>query len=395
MEISNIRKEIRDSKIYLVVDVISNHSKSTELWFSTDLQYKDWLSADVYDAFLVASVYYAMYYGEDIVIRGNVNKNIYRNLIDYIIPTIKSLRPTFKVISIIVDGFNNAKKIDNKIIGTGFSGGVDSFSTIIDRYEKESDVDYKINCLFFFNVGQYQNTKGIPNIDKALEFYHNSEPLANELNIPFVFLNTNLFDFYLPDWEYDAGPFCRASCILVFQAALRRYYVSGSNHYIQQNSSIDKHIDDVTDGFIYYMLSPENLTIILDGNQYYRSKKIENIIGYGYVQRNLNVCVNNTINIQTDKNCSVCHKCTRTLIILESLNKLEDFKDVFNLDKYKKIAFKNKCRISLENKKGAYATENYNYAKAHGIKMPSRFIAWCYLFPSRVISRISRVFNVR
>lgn len=394
MEISNIRKEIHDKTVYLKTDIKCGFSSSKELWFSTDVQYRDWITDDAYDSFMIAAVYAAMYYGEDIVIKGGVNKSIYRNLIDYIIPVIKSLHPDFKTISVSVDHFTNSFKSADNIIGTGFSGGVDSFSTIIDRFENEKDIDYKINSLFFFNVGQYRNSDGLPSKDKAIEFYDNSKLLADELGLPYIFLDTNLFDFYLPHWEYDAGPMCRTCSILVFQRVLKKYYVSGSNHYLQQNSSIDKHLDDVSDEFIYYMLSPDNLEIILDGNQYYRSQKIQNIANFDYVRRNLNVCVNNSINVLKDKNCSICHKCLRTLIILESLGELKSFENVFDLKKYSKRAFSYKCRISLENGKGAFATENYNFAKSHGVYMPSKLVAWCYLFPERFGARIKRLLNV-
>lgn len=53
-------------------------------------------------------------------------------------------------IPIHVKGFANAEKLKHLHVGTGFSGGVDSFSTIIDNFENENDLDYKIDSLFFF-----------------------------------------------------------------------------------------------------------------------------------------------------------------------------------------------------------------------------------------------------
>lgn len=387
MEISNIRKEFKDSKVYLIADIQCNFSKNKQLWFNVDKYYEDWLTDDVYDAFLVETIYMAMFYNENIEIRGNISKKIYRNLTDYIIPVINSLNPDFKIIKIKANGFSNCIKTDANLIGTGFSGGVDSFSTIIDKYEIETDPEYRINTLFFFNIGQYQGRSHQTRLTKALQFYNNSLEFAREINLPYIFMDSNMFDFYLPHWEYDAGPLCRIASILVFQRAISRYYISGSNHYLQQNSSTEKHLDDVTDEFIYSMLSPDGIDIILDGNQYFRSQKVEKLVNYEYAKKHLNVCVNGNINVQVDKNCSICHKCLRTLIILESLGKLNDFSHVFHLDKYSSVSYINKCWISLQDGKGAYATENAAFARKHGIRLPSKVIAWLYLFPSRFKSK--------
>ncbi len=303
-------------------------------------------------------------------------------------PVIHSLRPQFKIVSIDICGFGDADKSTAKIIGTGFSGGVDSFSTIIDKYEIEKYLEYKLNTLFFFNVGQYPGKNAEIRLKKALQHYNNSKALCEEINLPFVFLDSNMFEFYLPQWEYDAGPLCRISSILALQRGITRYYISGSNHYLQQNSSVDKQLDDVTDEFIYTMLSPVGMEIILDGNQYYRSDKIRRISQYDYVKRHLNVCVNSNIDVQKEKNCSVCHKCLRTLIVLESYGLLDQYKAVFNLDKYKEVSYRNKCYLSLQDGHGAFATENARIAHENGIKMPSKLNAWLYLLPYRIKKKL-------
>ena len=62
-------------------------------------------------------------------------------------------------VPIKVKGFADAKKMDTLHVGTGFSGGVDSFSTLADNFFGEEDPEYKIDTLFFFHVGQYGNVK--------------------------------------------------------------------------------------------------------------------------------------------------------------------------------------------------------------------------------------------
>lgn len=384
MKISNLRIESVDGKAYLKADFECGFSKVDSLWFNVDERYSSWLTADVYDAFMVEAVFLGMYHHEDIEIDGYVSKKLHKNLIQYIIPVIKSMNPSYTVVNITVKGYRDCEKSCDNIVGTGFSGGVDSFSTIVDKFELEKDKEDRINTLFFFNVGQYPGKTHEDRLKRGLLYYNNSLMFAEEICLPYVFMDSNMFQLYLPEWEYDAGPMCRISSILVFQKSLTKYYLSGSNHYLQQNSSINKHLDDVTDAFIYYMMSPAGLEIILDGNQYYRSEKLHNIMPYEYVHRHLNVCVNSSINVLKEKNCSMCHKCLRTLSVLESLDALDDFKDVFNLEVYRKISYRYKCEMRLKYGKDAFSTENINFALAHGKSMPSLSQARYYLWSRKI-----------
>lgn len=388
MKISNIRIVEREGRSFLTTDFTCGFSDGKLLWFALDSQYADWFATDVYDAFLVEAIYMAMYYGEDIEIDGYVSKRLYKNLTEYMMPFIKSVKTDFKLVNIRVKGFKEAEKKGKNIIGTGFSGGVDSFSTIICRYEHEQDPEYKINCLFFFNLGQYPGKTAKERYINAVEHYKNSKRFSDEVGLPFVFLDSNMFDYYLPEWEYDAGTLCRISAILALQRAITKYYIAGSYHYLQQNTSETKHLDDIGDSFIYYLVSPAKTEIILDGGQLYRSDKVVQLSNYKPATRHLNVCVNPDLDLSREKNCSICHKCLRTLIDLESLEKLDEFSDVFDLDKYRSVVREFKCRMVLNKDKEAFAKGNYEFAVAHGQRFPSKFVAWLYLFPIRLKSRL-------
>lgn len=388
MKISNIRKIEKEGRSFLTVDFQCGFSSNKLLWFAVDSKYSDWLATDVYDAFLVEAVYMAMYYGEDIEVDGPVSKRLYKNLTEYMMPFIKSLKTDFKLVNVKVKGYKKEDKNGLNIVGTGFSGGVDSFSTIICRYENESDPEYKINCLFFFNLGQYPGKTASDRYQNAMDHFENSKRFADEVGLPFVFLDSNMFDYYLPEWEYDAGTLCRIAAILALQRAITKYYIAGSYHYLQQNTSETKHLDDIGDSFIYYLVSPSNTEIILDGGQFYRSDKVVQLSDYRPAMRHLNVCVNPNLDLSKEKNCSICHKCLRTLIDLDSIGKLEDFCSIFDLDKYHSALMEFKCRLVFNKDKEAFANSNYNFAVAHGKKFPSKIAAWFYLFPIRVKSRL-------
>ena len=195
-----------------------------------------------------------------------------------------------------------------------------------------------------------------------------------------------------PHWEYDAGALCRACAILVFQRVIRIYYLSSSFQYLEKNQ-FDKYstLEQLADSFIYYWLSTKNTQIILDGGQYTRVQKIDRIKDYKYLRKHLNVCVNNSIDVRKDKNCSICHKCCRTLLPLESLGILNEFKGVFDINKYKKKSWQFKCIEVVNYVKQPYSRENVDFAKAHGITMPSRPIAYIYNIVYKVKEKIGRI----
>ncbi len=392
MKLSNIRIEDTETHSYLTVDIECGFSTSKSLWFSVSENYKNWLTNDVYDAFMIAAVWPCMCYKEDIIIEGYVSKKLYKNLTSYVIPLIKSLRPDYECIDIKVKGFKCAYKDNSDKVGTGFSGGVDSFSTLINKFEKEEDIEYKINTLFFFHIGQYGNINNKNTEANALKHYKSSKRYADEVRLPYVYMNSNMFEFYRPEWEYDAGPLCRIASILVFQRKLCRYYVSGSYHYQQiKDFETYHHLDDIADPFIYIMLSPENLDIILDGSQYYRYEKTKLLVEYEPAQRYLEVCVSGNLDKYNRKNCSVCHKCNRTLIVLDASGKLDLFSNVFDIDKYKAQRDIYLSVSKMQYHKNPFAKENYDYAKSHGIKVPNKFQATITLFIYRFRNLIKRI----
>ena len=81
IKLSNLRFEQNVAFKYgkpqarIVCDIEADFTDVKQLWFSVDNEYGGWLTDDVYDAFLVAMLYPAMYYGEDVEVCGNVTKS--------------------------------------------------------------------------------------------------------------------------------------------------------------------------------------------------------------------------------------------------------------------------------------------------------------------------------
>lgn len=91
-------------------------------------------------------------------------------------------------------------------------------------------------------------------------------------------------------------------------------------------------------------------------------------------QKYLNVCI-----LEKDGNggnCSRCTKCARTIITLEAMGKLEQFKDVFDLDVWHKEAFRWKCWYVAQRKDAKpLALEAAKYARERGMSLLPRWLA--------------------
>ena len=110
------------------------------------------LADNVYDAFFLIPLYLGMYYKADLHIHGKMSKKLYRNAMNYLQRILCDFSDDLSRIDVKVEGFANVEG-EQSIIGTGISCGVDSLTTIYDRYVLEDDPEYRVNGLFFFNYG--------------------------------------------------------------------------------------------------------------------------------------------------------------------------------------------------------------------------------------------------
>jgi len=413
LELSNLRLErgikltpIGGRQARVTCDVSATYTDVKELYFYVNEEYADWLTTDVYDAFLVAAIYPCMYYGEPIEIEGKVTKQLYHNVVNYVMPIIRDYakfthKNGFHIVPISVGGFSVAEKCAKLRVGNGFSGGVDSFSTLQDRFFDCDDSDYRIDTLFFFHVGQYGNVKNPLTWERANNRFSITHEFATAIGVDAVMMNTNLFDFYLPEWEYSGGVLIRCASVLVFQRCLKRYYISNAVSYME-HSVLCKHINpdlaEFCDPYIMPLLSPQGLDIVDDGEQYLRSEKVARIAENPFVQRYLNVCVNSSDSHVSATNCGHCSKCLRTLVAIESLGVLDKFSFVFDTESYRRRAFGYKCHIVANYNHNAFDRDNVDFARSHDNALPSRPVAFAYVavsclfhLPRFVLSKIKSV----
>ncbi len=137
----------------------------------------------------------------------------------------------------------------------------------------------------------------------------------------------------------------------------------GSADYYQ-----DRDIGIYCEPILLPLLSTESIALIPDGYQYTRTKKTQTIADYEPARRYLNVC---TSPVEGWRNCSICPKCCRTQMALKSIGKLDYFTQVFDIERYKRIAERRYIRRQVSRYGyDPYARQNVDLARERNIALP-------------------------
>ena len=354
---------------------VSFQGKTESCFYSVPKAYADFADTNSSNCFLVGMLYPAMRYGEDVHVEGTVSARLLHNLNEYLIPLMSICDSRLKRIRVTAESTDDKGCPDAKAVGTGFSGGIDSFATIYEHYARPTPEGFKLTHLFFFNVGAH----GIPKKEGDLEAierqfharYEKLKPFADEVSLPFVTVNSDIHKFH-PWGHLEVATFATASAVMFLQKGIRRYYVASSGHTYRQlwkflgEGGRPDAIERINMMLLPW-LSTEGLDLIDDGNLYDRSRKTELVAEYGPAAKYLNVCYGHDT---LDTNCSVCPKCARTLLTLEILGKLDAFAGVFDIPKYQREVRRRLIAETVVNeKRNLFARHLMDLARERGVDL--------------------------
>lgn len=374
MRIFNLRSEESDDIVTLSATIESKKIGTKDVWFAIQKKYSDYLCTTRMDAFVVGLLYPAMQYGEDISVEGCVSKKLLFNINNYVIPLLMSYSDTAKKIT--VSAFDvSSEKFTGKGVGTGFSGGVDSFSTVYDLYENEVDPEMKINTFLFLNVGSHGTN---PETSKTLfeKRYSLLEGFPKEVGLDFIPLDSNLHQFH--PWGHErVHTLTGVAGVLAMQNYFSKYYYSSSGldyEGIIKNAHKykGKAIGSFCDPILLPLLSTETTEFILHGAAQTRVDKILNISSYEPTFRYLNVCVRET------ENCSVCWKCLRTQLALDFSGNLDNYSSLFDKGKYKKLKPGYIYQQVATKNSDPLSREIIKLADKNHIKLPGYFTSYSH-----------------
>ena len=387
IEISNLRKRTLGDMTRLEVEInfigmTSPYSEKT-LYYEIDKKYNHMFADDSYDAFVLVPLWLAMYHKQNLHIRGKISKKLFQNIKWYIQKIWCDYWDVFSPVNLIVDGFTSPLKERGKIVGAGISCGVDSLSTIYDHFIREDDPDYKINALFYFDCGIFGTFGDEMSKDITLTRSIPGRNVATELGLPYYYLKSNLHAFRKQDDLVRFNYIAVYSCALSLSNDVGRYYVSNTTNYEEIKKFRDSfHNDDMAEfceSYLVPLIQNERVDLIIDGCQYRRVDKLRNIVDWDITKKYLNVCWRYT---PDGSNCTLCPKCLRTLLPLEIMGKLDDYKNVFDLEKYQAISFNYKIDCIKNYNVNVFDTENVDFAKENNFALPKRHE--CYTLGKQV-----------
>ena len=375
MLIKKPRTERANGSLFLRA-VISSCAGEDDCFYSVPEEYADFADTTSSNCFLVGMLYPAMRNGEDIHIEGTVSAKLLYNLNEYLVPLMAICDERLKRIRITADATDSEGCGEAHAVGTGFSGGIDSFSTICQHFVRKGEPDgFRLTHLFFFNVGAH----GIPKKPGDLESierqfnarYEKFKAFPAEVGLPFVRVNSDIHKFH-PWGHLEVATFATVSAIMFLARGIRRYYLASSGHTYRQLWKFlgDGGRPDAIERMNMMLLpwlSTERLDIIDDGNLYDRSQKTVMVADYPPAARYLNVCYGHDT---LDTNCSVCNKCARTLLTLDILGKLDEFAGIFDIPRYRReVRRRLIAETIVGERKSLFAKHQMDLARERGVDL--------------------------
>lgn len=380
-------KLIRIGKPYIVTSVdkcrccalVNIDGLEKEVYFETDIKYKEYLCIERSDAFLSSLIILAMSNGADIQVDGMITEELYYQLINYYIPILTRYRGELKRIKI--NAFLTTEKLDNENkVATGESGGVDSFYSIIKHLNTECK-SYKLSHVLFANIATLDNDEM-----RIRKWFNQREKMmrhiAKQLNLEFIPMYSNIYSFY----EFPYTTFCTyftpfyAACAMVLQKLLSVYYHS-SGYMLEDFDIVHSESNAKFDVFNVKCFSSKNLVFYSSGTEVSRIEKLEYITKYdkkNVVHDFLSVCAQEVtgrgFTKESKLNCGICNKCMRTIAELYALNEVEKFESIFDLGYFKKNRGYFLAKMCCLNDKG-YSKEIIQLLKKKR-RIPKTYIFW-------------------
>lgn len=232
-------------------------------------------------------------------------------------------------------------------MGTTFSGGVDSFYSLLKHHRDGSAIGRPLTHIVFMRGVEtpIERAKGVEGSEEWVR------AVAENLGVRPVFGATNVRTHIMTNWEkYDHGS-ALASIALCLSPILGFMCIPSAfsyRHLVPHGSS------PLTDE----MFSTDRMYIFHDGSEVTRAEKVESIVNWNkdLALRYLRVCLGN---FGGAYNCGRCRKCVRTAIPLHVLGVAQG-SDIFQYKGTDHWAgFLTKDHLEL-------LRENYDFARRRG-----------------------------
>lgn len=312
-----------ESYIRYSFDIIDITTKN--IYIDVDKKFKDCIST-FSDAALIAVLVPAMVEQKNIKIHGKISKTLFDNLSalqDLIIKVI----PWLYKISVLADNTIDSVPYKKDIVVTGFSGGVDAFTTLEDYYLKPK-YNTQISHLLFNNL--------IYNDKIANDKFSFLSNLASKVNLPIIKTRTNFHKIYAKKKIGFEQTHPIRNAVIAHLLAAKGIKFLYSSSFPLKDFEIKPWSDiAIVNKVLLPLLSTDKAELVDVGSEYNRVEKMKIISNIKYTRDYLDICIGKK-HLKSDfYNCSQCYKCMRALVTFEKLGVLENYNNLFDLNLYR------------------------------------------------------------
>jgi hypothetical protein len=321
------------------------------IWFSIDKANESWLSERMTDSFALISLYLAMSDGAELIVERSVSPLLARAMQSELQRVLSLLNPALRLITVTFEeppAVSGSQRADG--VGTGFSGGIDSWFTVLS--ERDSALPAaQVSHLFFNDVGQHGVGDPDANFRARLAVARRG---ADRLGLPLVAVRSNV-DAIMPRGFQATHTLRNVAAALLFQKTIGTYLYSATYKYPE--ISVRRHYDmAIAEPIVLPLMSTEMTTFRSCGTAP-RVEKTARVGTESWIGDALYVCVNKD---GAALNCGRCFKCRRTMITLDCLGYLDGFANAFDLPNYRRLRARLIFGILVERRQSSLEGEVAN-----------------------------------
>jgi len=301
---------------------VRNRQGERTLWFEVDHEFADMVVKSSEPA-LLALLIPAMHAGQDIDIEGRVCAELLWKIEHGYQDLLLAAFPRLRRVEVHVSDPVTRPDPGGRGVAAAFSGGVDSFDTLIEFTSPGCLERYRLTHLTYHLVGKPEKQELLRAV------YGSLEPVAAAVGLPFVKIESNVGEFY--------EAVLRMALTHTTRDAATGYLLGHGLGVFLYSSGVHFSNVKLRKGMAYFdsialpFLSSRALEMVSAGGHLTRVQKTLRVSRFEPARKHLNVCL---LQNGQARNCSRCFKCLRTILCLEIAGELDQFAEVFDLEIY-------------------------------------------------------------
>ena len=303
---------------------VSDGGEKKDIWVEVEPEFSSFLCEDRADGFFIICLYRAIKEGWNLRSLIPVSERIWYQATTFMSEFYSQIfsKERIKIDVPIV----SSPLPKGEAVGTGISCGVDSLYTVWSHSNLPAK-DYNLTHLVLMNVGAYHIAAEDP-LARFNDEISIARTFCKKYGYSFVKIDSNIRD-YLPYSFTEYHGIVIGSTILTLQSLFKTYY-SSSSYMIGEFKPDPLDLSHV-ELFNLSVLSTDNTKFYSTGGGVTRFDKVRQLSKWSPSYDTLHVCNSHS------RNCSQVHcvKCCRTLVELDVIDALDNYRTVFDVDKFR------------------------------------------------------------